>query len=202
MVIEENGAFRVELMWDTEHDWDFGHYGTFCELPKHLGADHAQAGNDPTGGDFYIRNPGAWTQRDVGNGTDSWVRVDSRSYGWFKLAEHPKWEVEALMRDGLTEREAWKKALDRWPRIIEDLARGELYAVWMQVVVFWNDEPVGEATVGGVEVCDYVTEKDAVQLAQEHDLIDVAMYEAEGKIQELCKTAMLADRPDGATNAA
>lgn len=207
VTLEDHGPFRVEMEYEEDTDFDFSHYGEFCELPRSINGqfDHsAHAGNDPKDGDFYMRNPAVWQKVPLGNGTDSWYRVRvANHYGWFKLAEHPRHEVKHLMEaEGLPEREAWQKALERWPEIIEDIADGNISAIWIRVEVFWNDELIGEDSLGGIEVRDYVHEDGAIALAREHGLIDDAMREAEKKIQEFCKTAMLADRSEGATNAA
>lgn len=207
VTLEDHGPFRIELEYQEDTDFDFSHYGEFCELPRSITwrFDHsAHAGNDPKGGDFYLRNPTVWQKVTLGNGTDSWHRVrGSNHYGWFKLAEHPRHEVEHLMReDGLPEREAWQKALARWPKIIEDLADGNISAICIIVEVFFNDELVGWDSLGGIEVPGYVHEDGAIALAREYEIIDDALRAAEKKIQELCKTAMLADRSEGATNAA
>ena len=202
VTVEEHGPFRIELQYDDDYDFDFSHYGEFCELP-YSDKDRAQAWNDPKGGNFYVRNPKVWRKRDEGLGTDSWVRSGHREYGWFKLAEHPRHEVEYLMKEeGLPEREAWQKALARWPEIIEDLADGNLSAIWISVEVFFNDELIVERSLGGIEVDTFIGDDGAKELAREYEIIDDALRAAEKKIQELCKTAMLADRPAGATNAA
>lgn len=206
VTLEDHGPFRVELEYDDDHDFDFSHYGEFCELPRSINGqfDHSvHAGNDPKGGDFYMRNPTVWQKVPLGNGTDSWHRVrGANHYGWFKLAEHPRHEVEALMKDGLPEREAWQKALERWPEIIEDLADGNISAIWISVEVFFNDKPVAERSMGGIEVDTFIGDDGAKELAREYEIINDALRAAEKKIQELCKTAMLADRSEGATNAA
>jgi hypothetical protein len=207
VTLEDHGPFRVELEYDDDHDFDFSHYGEFCELPRSVNGqfDHSvHAGNDPKGGAFYMRNPTVWQKVPLGNGTDSWHRVRGAShYGWFKLAEHPRYEVEHLMKEeGLPEREAWHKTLARWPEIIEDLADGNISAIRINVEVFFNDELVGDRSLGGIEVRDYVHEDGAIALAREYEIINDALRAAEKKIEEICKTAMLADRPDGALNAA
>lgn len=207
VTLEDHGPFRIELEYKEDYEFDFSHYGTFCELPRSINGqfDHsAHAGNDPKGGDFYLRNPLVWKKVDLGNGTPSWHRVRGANYcGWFRLAEHPRHEVEHLMReDGLPEREAWQKTLARWPEIIEDLADGNISAIWMRVEVFFNDELVGEDSLGGIEVDTFIGDDGAKELAREYGIIDDALREAEKKIQELCKTAILADRSEGATNAA
>lgn len=207
IIVEKHGPFRVELEYEDDNDWDFSHYGTFCELPRspHGRFDHsAQAHNDPKGEDFYIRNPNVWKKVDGYDGSPSWVRTQlDAQYGWFKVAEHPRHEVEWLIKEeGLTEREAWKRVLTRLNGIIEDLALGNLSAMLILVEVFFNDELVGDATLGGIEVDKFIGDDGAKELAREHGLIDEAMHEAQKKIEVICKTAMLADRPDGATNAA
>jgi hypothetical protein len=205
VVIEDRAPFRIEVECSDDTDWDWSHYGKFCELPRSLNGqfDHStQARNDPKGGDFYVRNPQAWMKRDTGNGTDSWVRVGAyNNYGWFKLAEHPRHEVEHLMTGGTPEREAWKVTLDRLDGLVEKLAAGDLTAVVISVTVYWNDEVVGDTVLGGIETDEYVDEAATVRLAEEHDLIDEALGYAKKKIEQACKTAMLANRPDGATNA-
>jgi hypothetical protein len=202
VVIEDRAPFRIEVECSDDTDWEFSHYGRFCELPGNGPSYQRQAGNDPKVGDFYVRNPQAWMKTGAGNGTDSWVRVNSRSYGWFKLAEHPRHEVEHLMTGGTPEREAWKVTLDRLGELVEKVAKGDLFAVVISVTVYWNDEVVGDTVLGGIEADEYVDEAAMVQLANEHDLIDEALGYAKKKIEQACKAAMLADRPDGATNAA
>ena len=173
----------------------------------HLGGrvetlEEVEARNDPKDGDFYVRNPNAWRKAPSEYGADAWVRVSRHSYGWFKLAEHPRHEVEHLMTGGTPEREAWKVTLDRLDGLVEKLAAGDLTAVVISVTVYWNDEVVGDTVLGGIETDEYVDEAATVRLAEEHDLIDEALGYAKKKIERACKTAMLADRPEGATNAA
>jgi hypothetical protein len=106
------------------------------------------------------------------------------------------------MTGGTPEREAWKVTLDRLGELVEKVAKGDLFAVVISVTVYWNDEVVGDTVLGGIEADEYVDEAAMVQLANEHDLIDEALGYAKKKIEQACKAAMLADRPDGATNAA
>ena len=204
VVIEDRAPFRIEVECSDDTDWDWSHYGKFCELPRNrYGEGPSRPRNDPKGGDFYVRNPNVWRKEAMGNGTPSWLRVTTSSYGWFKLAEHPRHEVEYLMREkGLDERSAWKVTLDRLDGLVEKLAAGDLTAVVISVTVYWNDEVVGDTVLGGIETDEYVDDDDVVRLAEEHDLIGEALGYAQKKIEQACKTAMLADRPDGATNAA
>jgi hypothetical protein len=206
VVIEDRAPFRIEVECSDDTDWEFSHYGKFCELPRSLNGqfDHStQARNDPKDGDFYVRNPNVWRKEAMGNGTPSWLRATTSSYGWFKLAEHPRHEVEYLMKEeGLDERSAWRKTLDRLESLIANLASGNMSAVVISVTVYWNDEVVGDTVLGGIETDEYVDSDDVVRLANEHDLIDEALGYAKKKIEQACKTAMLADRPEGATNAA
>lgn len=205
VVIEDRAPFRIEVQCSYDNDWEFSLYGKFCELERNrYGVGPRRPRNDPKGGDFYIRNPQVWVKRDIGNGTDSWARVGSyNNYGWFKLAEHPRHEVEYLMKEnGLDERSAWQTTLDRLDGLVDKLAAGDLTAVVISVTVYWNDEVVGDTVLGGIETDEYVDEAAMVQLANEHDLIDEALGYAQKKIEQACKTAMVADRPEGATNAA
>lgn len=186
ITIEERWPFRIELQWAEEPDPDFSHYGKFCEVYDRE-RDRAQARNDPKGEDFYLRNPNAWRLEDIGNGTDSWVRVSKNNYGWFRLAEHPKHEVEYLMKEGrLTEREAWHQVLSRWNDLVEKLADGQLYHVWVGVQVFWNGEIVGEDSLGGIEIDEYLDEERMIDLAREHGVVEVALGMAQKKITKEC----------------
>jgi hypothetical protein len=201
IVIEDRPPFRIEIEYLRDDGWDFSHYGEFCELPRsvHGQFDHStQARNDPKGGDFYIRNPQVWRKEGTGNGTPSWLRVNNRSHGWFKLAEHPRHEVEWLIEnEGLSERDAWQKVLTRRDKTIEKLASGDLYALAIMVRVYWHDEMVGDATLGGVETDVYDSEDIVRSLAAENGMIDEALGYAQKHIENVCKTAMLADRPEG-----
>ncbi len=201
VVIEDRAPFRIEVECSDDTDWDWSHYGKFCELPGNGPSYRSQARNDPKGGDFYVRNPNVWRKYPSEYGADAWVRENRGSYGWFKLAEHPRHEVEHLMTGGTPEREAWKVTLDRLDGLVEKLAVGSLTAVVISVTVYWNDEVVGDTVLGGIETDEYVDEAATVRLAEEHDLIDEALGYAKKKIEQACKAAMLADRPDGATNA-
>jgi len=202
ILVMENGGFRVELEWYDDNGWDFSHYGSFCELERNrYGEGPAKPNNDPKGGDFYIRNPQAWTKAAVGNGTDSWVRADRRSYGWFKLTEHPRHEVEYLMKEkGLSEREAWAHVLDRLDTLVENLA-ANTYALVINVEVFWGDELVGDATCGGIEVDGYAGDEEVIALAHDHDLISEALGYGQQKVNKMCAEAMKAHALDVAHGA-
>lgn len=200
VTVEDHGPFRVVLEYGDDYDCDFSHYGEFCELPGR-DRDEAQARNDPKGGHFYVRNPAVWRKETMRDGNEWWRRLTHREYGWFRLSEHPRHEVEYLMMEGMPEGEAWQKSLARWPDIVTKLAKGDLSAIWISVNVYFNDKLVGDDSCGGIEVEEFVGEDGAIDLAREYGMIAEAVQEAQKKIEEICKTAMLADRPAGATNA-
>lgn len=193
-LVEQRGRFRIELFWEQHHDWDYSHYGEFCELPYPATSYTAQARNDPKYGPFYVRNPNAWFKERSAYGAPCWKRNGTNNYGWFKLTEHPKEEVVALMESkGMSERMAWQHVLERWADLVVNLGRGDLYAIWMRVEVYFDDELVGESSLGGIEVTGWVNDHYAQELMREYDLIDSAMVEAEAKVEAICKAAIVAD---------
>lgn len=200
VILQENGPFRVELDYEQDTDYDFSHYGRFCELPSR-DQEQAQAHNDPKTGKFHIRNPNAWRKSTSAVlGTPSWQRTDLSIYGWFRLAEHPIHEVEALMKEEkLSERDAWRQVLDRWETLVEQLVNNDLIAMWLKVEVYWHDELVGEEAIGGIEAMDHFTEEEAIESAKEHGLIDLALAMAKKEINKMYGVAPTAPNNEAHT---
>lgn len=193
ITLEDRIPFRISLTWSHDNDFDFSHYGTFCEAYGSSNWDAAYVYNNPKSGDFYIRNPEAWWKDDVGNGTDSWLRRGRSAagqYGWFRLAEHPRHEVEWLMKnENLDERTAWRKVLDRWEELVQKLVNNDISAIVVTVEVFWNNESIAVESLGGIEVDCGIDTPEVVELAREHDLLGQALAEAQRYIDNVCKGA-------------
>lgn len=174
------GPFRVKLGWMHDDISGFDHYGEFCEVHGPGNYDRPYVYNAPDGKDFYVKNPHAWRMDDVGLGTESWIRRSDNRWGWFRLAEHPKHEVEYLMREqGLPEREAWVSVLRRVTELVGDLANGEITQVVIQAEVYHGDARVGFSQLWGIEGPTYLNESVITGLAHECGVIDEAMHEAE-----------------------
>jgi len=194
-------SFQTVICWNSDPDWDFDHYGKFCELPGDVNVT-ARWKNDPNGGDFYIRYPPSW--RKVNN---IWQRVRLDLWGWFKLAQHPReavrWSVE---NEGADEREAWQAELDRLRRLVCDLGDAKIHAIWIRVEVRWRGRAVGLESLHSVEMENGWPDEDEVErTAREHGLLEAAWRQAKEKIGKICAAAMVAaadTAPDGATNAA
>lgn len=188
------GPFRVEVQWQPDDDWGFTDFGHFCETGRRYGED-VRVRNDPTGGDFYLRSPGAWRKADIGNGTDSWVRADRSVYGWFKLADHPRHEVAAVMQtEGLTEREAWQKVLDRLNEYVAKIANNEITMVDVIVEAYWGNLRVGHVRCA-VESESYITNEKMLALVRENDLIDEVLAEAQANFQTRSENAAQGECP-------
>lgn len=167
-------GFQVRLTWDYDEFYDFSDYGKFCEA------------RDLSPKKFAIRNPNAWSKRDLGNGTDSWVRVDSRIFGWFQLENHPKDEVPYYVKEGMTEKEAWEKVLTRERKTVQKLADNELFAIVVTVTASRENVELGSASIGGYEVEDYVKDEDVLDAANGNGLVEEAIAEARKTLANLC----------------
>lgn len=189
VIVDETGPFRVELDYEEDDDFIHSNYGSFCELPSRDQLD-GDPKNSPDCGVFHVRNPGAWRKRvSPVLMTETWERGDLSVYGWFALAEHPKWEVADLVRGGMSEEDAWRKVLARWEGIIQRLANNEIVSMYLKAEVYWNDELIGEEAIGGVEARCFPDGKGAIDLAREHGIIEAAMAEAQKHIEKHCKSA-------------
>lgn len=173
--VGECEGFQLRASWDYDESYDFSHYGSFCE-ERSIGHK-----------DFAIRNPNAWRKRDLGNGTDSWVRVENRCYGWFKLENHPKDEVEWYMKnENMPEREAWQKVLDRERETVQKLADGDLFGIIVKVSAYREGVELGCAVISGVEVENYVKDEDVFAALSDHGLVEEAVEEAKKTLKDLC----------------
>lgn len=167
-------GFLVVISYDYDGDFDFSHYGEFCEVN---GFSHK---------DFVLRNPNCWRKVDQGNGTDSWERTSFREYPFFKLTNHPQDEVDWYMKnENMPEREAWQKVLDRERKLLRKLIDGSLFAIVVRVDVWKAGIPLGKAEIHGYEVEDYVRLEDVADAVSGNALIDEAMDKAGDALKRL-----------------
>lgn len=151
-------------------------YGRWCE-------DH----NAPARA-HLVRNPRAWVKRDTGNGTDSWVRTSSRVYGWFawELFD-PAAEVEAHIRNGKDEREAWAIVNGDIRRTVEGLADGDIHEVYVTVTVSRSGIELASESCGTeIDDRDPRADRHAQILDVGMDLTVQAIHDAKAALASLC----------------
>lgn len=175
----EGFEIRVEMAYDDGMiDW----YGDFCEKER-----PPKWTNSKT---FFVRNENAWRKRDLGEGTDSWVRIDSRTYGWFAWAQFdPEEEAAAWMKNGLSEREAWDRVLGIIRKTVEGLASGDLHAIILTATAYREGIELGSASLGGIEQDSRESASYNRDSRIDHatDLVAEAIHDAKKALAKLCE---------------
>ena len=166
ITITSEGADGAALHW----------YGRFCEA--HNAPSHAH----------LVRNPNAWQKRDTGNGTDSWVRTSSRIYGWFAWELFtPSDEVQAHIRDGKSEREAWHLVNEMIRDTVQGLADGDIHEVIVTVTASRNGIELASESCG--TECDSRNTREALHeriMETGLDCVAEALHHAKQALATLC----------------
>lgn len=166
-------GLAVRLEWAYTEMPDFSHYGRFIAAP-HKARDDERV----------VKNPLAW------HGDE---QVDFRRHGYFAVsAEHFDYDVRCIYPhadDSAAHDAAVGAVTDRWERIAQRIADGEMTFIDVRVVVSVKSEVLGgqqEVDIGVSEtICEYEVNDDetnedaAAACAADNGLVDGAIANAE-----------------------